>query len=161
MTTEVLRGASRWIFLLEASRSFSNRSGPRIPKENLRFLEAKFEEKIKQFNEYSKTLNNRTRGANNEYRGGPGGPGTGFCSPGGGFIGNRRSGKPLRLLRLRNRARDHKNEYQDHRTIPVLVIRAPCTIVEGLRVRKTYNSRKKQPDSFALCWSWWWFWWSW
>ena len=46
-------------------------------------------------------------GANNEYRGGPGGPGTGFCSPGGGFSGNRRSGKPLRLLRLKNRPRDH------------------------------------------------------
>ena len=34
-------------------------------------------------------------------RGGPGGPGTGFCSPGGGFSGSRRSGKPLRLLRLK------------------------------------------------------------
>ena len=34
-------------------------------------------------------------------RGGPGGPGTGFCSPGGDFSGNRCSGKPLRLLRLK------------------------------------------------------------
>ena len=34
-------------------------------------------------------------------RGGPGGPGTGFCSPGGGFSGSRRSGKPLRLRRLK------------------------------------------------------------
>ena len=47
------------------------------------------------------TANNRPRGANNESRGGPGGPGTGFCSPGGGFSGSRRSGKPLRLLRLK------------------------------------------------------------
>ena len=67
---------------------------------------------------YSKTVNNRTRGANNEYRGGPGGPGTGFCSPGGGFSGNRRSGKPLRLLRLKNRPRDYKNQYQDHQDHP-------------------------------------------
>ena len=51
---------------------------------------------------YSKTLNNRTRGANYEYRGGPGSPGTDFCSPGGGFSDNRRSGKPLRLLRSKN-----------------------------------------------------------
>ena len=50
---------------------------------------------------YSKTVNNRTGGANNEYRGGPGGPGIGFCRPGGGFSDNRRSGKPLRLLRLK------------------------------------------------------------
>ena len=49
----------------------------------------------------SETLNNRIGGPNNEYRGGPGGPGTGFCSPGGGFSGSRRSGKPLRLLRLK------------------------------------------------------------
>ena len=56
--------------------------------------------------------------ANNEYRGGPGGPGTGFCSPGGGFSGNRRSGKPLRLLRLKNRPRDYKNQYQDHQDHP-------------------------------------------
>ena len=34
-------------------------------------------------------------------RGGPGGPGTGFYSPGGGFSDSRRSGKPLRLLRLK------------------------------------------------------------
>ena len=40
-------------------------------------------------------------GANNESPGGPGGPGTSFCSPGGGFSGNRRSGKPLRLLPLK------------------------------------------------------------
>ena len=50
---------------------------------------------------YSKTLNNRTGGANNEYRGGPGGPGNGFGGPGGGFSGNRSSGKPLLLLRLK------------------------------------------------------------
>ena len=50
---------------------------------------------------YFKTLNNRPWGANNESLGGPGGPGTGFCSPGGGFSGSRRSGKPLRLLRLK------------------------------------------------------------
>ena len=53
-------------------------------------------------------------GANNESRGGPGGPGAGFCSPGGGFSDNRRSGKPLRLLRLKNHPRDYKNQYQDH-----------------------------------------------
>ena len=34
-------------------------------------------------------------------RGGPGGPGPGFCGPGGGFSDHRRSGKPLRLLRLK------------------------------------------------------------
>ena len=51
--------------------------------------------------DYFKTLNNRPWGANNESLGGPGGPGTGFCSPGGGFSGSRRSGKPLRLLRLK------------------------------------------------------------
>ena len=48
-----------------------------------------------------KTLYDRPWGANNESLGGPGGPGTGFCSPGGGFSGSRRSGKPLRLLRLK------------------------------------------------------------
>ena len=34
-------------------------------------------------------------------RGGPGGPGAGFCNPGGGSSGSRHSGKPLRLLRLK------------------------------------------------------------
>ena len=67
---------------------------------------------------YSKTPNNRTGGANNEYRGGPGGPGTGFCSPGGGFRVNNRSGKPLRLLRLKDRPPDYKNQYQDHQDHP-------------------------------------------
>ena len=37
-----------------------------------------------------------------------------FIVPGGGFSGNRRSGKPLRLLRLKNRPPDYKNQYQDH-----------------------------------------------
>ena len=41
--------------------------------------------------------------------GGPGGPGSGFCGPGGGFSGNRSSGKPLLLLRLKNHPQDHKN----------------------------------------------------
>ena len=50
---------------------------------------------------YFKTLNNRPWGADNESLGGPGGPGTGFCSPGDGFSGSRPSGKPLRLLRLK------------------------------------------------------------
>ena len=67
---------------------------------------------------YFKTLNNRPWGANNESLGGPGGPGTGFCSPGGGFSGSRRSGKPLRLLRLKNHPRDYKNQYQDHQDHP-------------------------------------------
>ena len=67
---------------------------------------------------YFKTLNNRPWGANNESLGGPGGPGTGFCSPGGGFSGSRRSGKPLRLLRLKNHPQDHQNHYQDHQDHP-------------------------------------------
>ena len=71
---------------------------------------------------YSTTVDNRTGGgANNEYRGGPGGPGgpgTDFCSPGGGFSGNRRSGKPPRLLRLKNHPQDCKNQYQDHQDHP-------------------------------------------
>ena len=47
-------------------------------------------------------------GANDEYQGGPGG----------GFSGNRRSGKPLRLLRLKNHPRDYKNQYQVHQDHP-------------------------------------------
>ena len=67
---------------------------------------------------YSKTLNDRTGAANNEYRGGPGGPGTGFCSPRGDYSDNRRSGKPLRRLRLKNHPRDYKNQYQEHQDHP-------------------------------------------
>ena len=74
---------------------------------------------------YSKTVNNRTGGANKEYRGGPGGPGTGFCSPGGGFSDSRRSGKPLRLLRLKNHPQDHKNQDQDHKNLPRDSLSAP------------------------------------
>ena len=55
---------------------------------------------------------------NNENPDGPGGPGTRFCSPGGGFSGNRRSGKPLLLLRLKNHPQDYKNQYQDHQDHP-------------------------------------------
>ena len=58
-------------------------------------------------------------------RGGPGGPGMGFCSPGGGFSGSRRSGKPLRLLRL-------KKPPPGLRTTPVLVIRAPVRLLRVL-----------------------------
>ncbi len=67
---------------------------------------------------YSKTVNNRTGGADNEYRGAPGGPGTGFCSPGGGFCGNRRSGTPPWLLRLKNRRRDFTRVLIGFRKIP-------------------------------------------
>ena len=72
---------------------------------------------------YFKTLNNRPWGANNESLGGPGGPGTGFCSPGGGFSGNRRSGKPLRLLRLKTTPRTTKTSTRTTRTTRELVIR--------------------------------------
>ena len=65
----------------------------------------------KKVEDYSETLNNRTGGPINSYGGGPRGPGTGFCSPGGGFRGNNRSGKPLRLLRLKSRPLDYKNQY--------------------------------------------------
>ena len=68
---------------------------------------------------------------NNEYGGGPGGPGTGFCSRGGGFSGNRRSGKPQQLLRLKNRPRDYKNQCQDHQD-------HPCTVIRRLRVHCVY-----------------------
>ena len=50
-----------------------------------------------------------------------------FVVPGGGFSGSRRSGKPLRLLRLKNRPRDYKNQYQDHQD-------HPRTIIDRLRV---------------------------
>ena len=89
---------------------------------------------LKHMKLYSKTANHRTGGANNEYRGGPGGPGCGLGGPGGGFSGNRSSGKPLLLLRLKNHPQDHQNHYQDHRTTPVLVISLPCTIIDRLRV---------------------------
>ena len=63
-----------------------------------------------------------------------GGPGTGFCSPGGGFSDNRRNGKPLRLLRLKNHPRDYKNQYQDHQDHPRDSLLAPpgrlLTVVE-------------------------------
>ena len=70
------------------------------PRKQIHQVSSKFELECPSYDKktYSKTANNRTGGANNEYRGGPGGPGTGFCSPGG---GSRRSGKPLRLLRLK------------------------------------------------------------
>ena len=42
------------------------------------------------------------------------GPGGGFGGPGGGFSGNRSSGKPLLLLKLKNHPQDHQNHYQDH-----------------------------------------------
>ena len=67
---------------------------------------------------YSETLNNLTGDPNNDYGVGPGGPGTGFCSPAGGFSDNGRSGKPLRLPRLKNRPRDDKNQHQDHQDHP-------------------------------------------
>ena len=34
---------------------------------------------------------------------------SGFSGPGGGFSGNRSSGKPLLLLRVKNHPQDHKN----------------------------------------------------
>ena len=46
-------------------------------------------------------LNRGLDNPKNEPRGGPGGPGNGFCGPAGGFSGNRGSGKPRLLLRLK------------------------------------------------------------
>ena len=85
---------------------------------------------------YSKTVNNRTGGANNEYRGGPGGPGTGFCSPGGGFSDSRRSGKPLRLLRLKKPPPGLQKPVPGPPGPPRgLVISPPGTIIKRFRVR--------------------------
>ena len=41
-----------------------------------------------------------------------GGPGGGFGGPGGGLNGNRSSGKPLLLLRLKNK---HPQDHQNHK----------------------------------------------
>ena len=83
---------------------------------------------------YFKTLNKPPWGANNESLGGPGGPGTGFCSPGGGFSDNRRSGKPLRLLRLKTAPGTTKTSTRTTRTTPVLVLSPPGTIIDRLKV---------------------------
>ena len=68
-------------------------------------------------------------------RGGPGGPGTGFCSPGGGFSGSRRSGKPLRLLRLKKTPPGLQKPIPGPPGPPGgLVISPPGTIISHLKV---------------------------
>ena len=52
MTTEVLRGATRWKFFLQASRSFVNRSGRIIARKNLEKLNFKISKKSEKINEY-------------------------------------------------------------------------------------------------------------
>ena len=83
---------------------------------------------------YSKTVNNRPGGANNESRGRFLWSWYWFLWSWGWFSGNKRSGKPLRLLRLKNHPQDHKNQYQDHKNHPGTRYYPPGTIIERLRV---------------------------
>ena len=72
--------------------------------------------------------------------GGPGGPGTGFCSPGGGFSGSRRSGKPLRLLRLKKPPPGLQKPVPGPPGPPRgLVISPPGTIISHLKVRFVFS----------------------
>ena len=67
---------------------------------------------------YSTTVNNRPGGANNESRGRFLWSWYWFLWSWGWFSGNKRSGKPLRLLRLRNHPQDHKNQHQNQKNLP-------------------------------------------
>ena len=49
MTTEVLRGVTRWKFFLQASRSFLNRSGLLVARKNVEKINFKIAEKCKNF----------------------------------------------------------------------------------------------------------------
>ena len=108
------------------------------------------------FASYSKTLNNRTGGRLiTSTGGGPGDPGTnsGFCSPGGGFSGSRRSGKPLRFLRLKKTPPGlQKPVPGSPRPSRYSLLATPGTIIERLRVihRPLWGqpvAEAKQPSS--------------
>ena len=88
----------------------------------------------------------------NEYGDVPGGPGIGFCSPGGDFSGNKLSGKPLQLLKLKAAPGTAKTSTRTTRTTPVLIISPPGTIkfIERLRV-VSQNGRFLNFWRFAFC----------